>query len=548
MPLLAAARGRQRRRLRGRRLRRGRPAARHHGRPRGARRRPARARHRAVRRPGAQPHRGRARVGAGGRGRRPGVPGLLPDLPRPHRARRATSGRCPRSSPTPRPAASPTSRGVGWVWTTFNELPVGPGLGQPRGLRARCSTRCSTWPTAASTCCGWTRRRSCGSARAPTARTSPRRTCSCRRCGRWSASRRPASRSRPRRSSRRDQLVQYLGAHDGYRPECDLAYNNQLMVLLWSSLATRDARLAARRARPDAAGPAGDRLGHLPALPRRHRLGRLRRGRARGRARPASRTARSSATSTPASTPARSPAARCSRPTRAPATAASPAAPRRCAGSRRRSPRRRRADRRRGRAAADALLASSTPTAASRCSTWATSSALRNDPRWADDPAHAGDNRWLHRPPMDWAAADRRADPAPWRPRCSPGWPRWPGSAAGQLALRAGDRAELLDTGDDRVLGYVRRHPRGARLVALAAFSDDAVAVPRHARPAGVRRRRPCRARRPRRPGRRAHRAPARVGLRLDRRDLRRRSQVRREPPPTAAVPSSGVRRVGWAP
>ena len=40
------------------------------------------------------------------------------------------------------------------------------------------------------------------------------------------------------------QLVQYLGAHDRFRPECDLAYHNQLMVMLWSSLATRDVRLA----------------------------------------------------------------------------------------------------------------------------------------------------------------------------------------------------------------------------------------------------------------------------------------------------------------
>jgi amylosucrase len=38
--------------------------------------------------------------------------------------------------------------------------------------------------------------------------------------------------------------------------------------------------------------------------------------------------------------------------------------------------------------------------------------ALRNDPNWADDPAHADDNRWLHRPPTDWAAAERRSDPA----------------------------------------------------------------------------------------------------------------------------------------
>ena len=41
-----------------------------------------------------------------------------------------------------------------------------------------------------------------------------------------------------------EELVQYLGAHDRYRPECDLAYHNQLMVQLWSSLAARDGQLA----------------------------------------------------------------------------------------------------------------------------------------------------------------------------------------------------------------------------------------------------------------------------------------------------------------
>ncbi|HBW18189.1 MAG TPA: hypothetical protein DEH11_03870 [Actinobacteria bacterium] len=37
-----------------------------------------------------------------------------------------------------------------------------------------------------------------------------------------------------------DILVQYLGGHDRYRPECDLAYDNQFMVMLWSTLASRD--------------------------------------------------------------------------------------------------------------------------------------------------------------------------------------------------------------------------------------------------------------------------------------------------------------------
>ncbi len=41
-----------------------------------------------------------------------------------------------------------------------------------------------------------------------------------------------------------DQLVPYLGAHDSVsRHECEVAYHNQLMVMLWSSLATRDAGL-----------------------------------------------------------------------------------------------------------------------------------------------------------------------------------------------------------------------------------------------------------------------------------------------------------------
>lgn len=40
-----------------------------------------------------------------------------------------------------------------------------------------------------------------------------------------------------------EDLVQYLGAGHPERIECDLAYNNQLMVMLWNSLATREARL-----------------------------------------------------------------------------------------------------------------------------------------------------------------------------------------------------------------------------------------------------------------------------------------------------------------
>ncbi|HEX2904221.1 MAG TPA: alpha-amylase family glycosyl hydrolase [Jatrophihabitans sp.] len=41
-------------------------------------------------------------------------------------------------------------------------------------------------------------------------------------------------------------LAGYLGAHETYHPECDIAYDNQLMVMLWDAAAAGDARLAAQ--------------------------------------------------------------------------------------------------------------------------------------------------------------------------------------------------------------------------------------------------------------------------------------------------------------
>ncbi len=81
-------------------------------------------------------------------------------------------------------------------------------------------------------------------------------------------------------------LVPYLGTgrHEG--KECDLAYHNVLMVLLWSSLASGRVALMTRDLDGDARRPAGRRLADLRALPRRHRLGDHARGcrpRRRGR-------------------------------------------------------------------------------------------------------------------------------------------------------------------------------------------------------------------------------------------------------------------------
>ena len=118
MPLLRAAAGGERRRVRGRRLPRGRPPAGHDGRPRGRRRRAARARHEPVHRPGAQPHRARARWAQGWLAGEPGVRGLLHGVPRPDDARRLRRddprglprpGARARSAGCPRPAAAPAA-------------------------------------------------------------------------------------------------------------------------------------------------------------------------------------------------------------------------------------------------------------------------------------------------------------------------------------------------------------------------------------------------------------------------------------------------------
>ena len=111
-------------------------------------------------------------------------------------------------------------------------------------------------------------------------------------------------------------LLAYLGQGQHHGKVSDLAYHNSLMVQIWSMLASRDARLAAARPAAAAAGAVDDRLGHLRPVPRRHRLGDLRRGRRGGRASTPTRTGTSSPTSTPASSRARGRAAWCSRRTR----------------------------------------------------------------------------------------------------------------------------------------------------------------------------------------------------------------------------------------
>ena len=73
------------------------------------------------------------------------------------------------------------------------------------------------------------------------------------------------------------QLVQYLGQGSHHGKISDLAYHNSLMVQVWSTLATGDVTLAARALALITAEAVDGCVGRLRPLPRRHRLGHLRR-------------------------------------------------------------------------------------------------------------------------------------------------------------------------------------------------------------------------------------------------------------------------------
>jgi amylosucrase len=274
------------------------------------------------------------------------------------------------------------------------------------------------------------------------------------------------------------QLVQYLGAHDRFRPECDLAYHNQLMVMLWSSLASRDARLARHalsrmrsapptttwvtylRCHDDIGWAVSDEDAWAVGLdPHAHRtfLSDFYSG-----SHPASFATGAVFQHNPRTGDRRISGT-------AAALCGLDAA--RVGG-----------DEQQVEAAVRRLLTLYSVVYAYGgipLLYMGDELGLANDADWADDPDHAHDNRWMHRPPMDWLVADRRRDPRSVEARVFDGIAGLARTRAAQPALRAGTWTQLLDVGDDHVLAFRRRHPRSGALIALANFSDDATQLSR---------------------------------------------------------------------
>jgi amylosucrase len=266
-----------------------------------------------------------------------------------------------------------------------------------------------------------------------------------------------------------DDLVPYLGGH----PECELAYHNQLMVMLWSSVATKDARLMAQALRrmktipveaswvtyvrghddigwavsgPDAAAVGWDWWNHRNFL-NAFFSGRYSGSYARGalfQENPETGDARISGSA----------------------------------------------------ASLCGIEAAQTPDELDRAIRrlvllyavvfafggipliyMGDELAMRNDHSYLEDPALADDNRWLHRPRMDWSAAARRHDPATLEGRVFGWMKRLVEARQDLLALRAGGELEILGVDNGAVFAWRRRHPRSGTFVGLANFAEHPQSV-----------------------------------------------------------------------
>jgi amylosucrase len=104
---------------------------------------------------------------------------------------------------------------------------------------------------------------------------------------------------------------------------------------------------------------------------------------------------------------------------------------------------------------------------------------LLNDYGYVDDPVHADDNRWLHRPQMDWERAAERHDWQTVTGRIFHGLQQLVAARKAAFALHAEAGSFAVWTHNEQVFGLLRASPRG-RILVLANVSARPQEVPHH--------------------------------------------------------------------
>jgi amylosucrase len=268
-----------------------------------------------------------------------------------------------------------------------------------------------------------------------------------------------------------DLLGKYLGDHDRYVPECDLAYDNQLMVMLWSALASRDSRLATqaltrRRPAPLPTSWVTYLRGHddigwavsdtdaaavgLDGATHRRFLSDFYAGATAGSF---ARGARFQSTQLGASPTSGMSASLCG---------------------------------------IEVALADGDDAqldlAIRRLETlysvvfsfggipviyMGDEIAMRNDPHWRDEVAHRDDNRWMHRPWMNWTAASRRRDVATLEERAFTAMRNLAAQRRSQPALTSRGQTTVVSPDNSHVFAYRRGDEGCPTFLAAVNFSDS---------------------------------------------------------------------------
>jgi amylosucrase len=103
---------------------------------------------------------------------------------------------------------------------------------------------------------------------------------------------------------------------------------------------------------------------------------------------------------------------------------------------------------------------------------------LLNDHSYLKDPDLANDNRWMHRPFMDWEKAEERHHWKTVTARIFQGVRQLVQARKRTIALHAQAGSYAVWTHNEQVFGLIRASPRG-RLLVLANFSEQGQAVSR---------------------------------------------------------------------
>jgi len=110
--------------------------------------------------------------------------------------------------------------------------------------------------------------------------------------------------------------------------------------------------------------------------------------------------------------------------------------------------------------------------------------ALTNDYGYADVPEHADDNRWVHRPPMSWEAAARRHEPGSVEHRVWHGLRHAIAVRASLPSLDAAVETEIADPVNPKVLVLLRWAPTQT-LAEIYNVTDTPQTLPRWVVPLG---------------------------------------------------------------